>query len=77
VVRFHEWKIKVLQVLMRQVTSVADPKERSELDLLIDKLNTIGPEELSSFLKRLYIYCKNYDRLEVCKELGEETIEFD
>jgi len=68
---FSEWKSKVMGILIKLSAEAPTKEERYELEELMQRLKDLRQRDLSSWLYRLYIYCRNYNRMNLCKEVTE------
>jgi len=69
---FSDWKTKVMTKLIMLAAEAKSEKERLDLTELILNLKDLRRRDVASWLVRLYAYCINYGKMDLCKEAAEE-----
>jgi len=69
---FSDWKTKVMARLVKLSAEAKSEKERQDLTELILNLKDLRRRDVSSWLVKLYAYCVNYSKMDLCREAAEE-----
>jgi len=69
---FSEWKSKVMAKLVRLSAEAKSQQEQLELTELIVRLKDLRRRDVATWLYKLYTYCVNFRKMELCKEVAED-----
>jgi len=69
---FAEWKSRAMAKLMKLAAEAKSQREQLELTELIVKLKDLRRRDAATWLYKLYAYCINFGKMNLCKEVADE-----